>query len=141
MGHFAVVNKDNIVVRVLVVGNEIFTDENGVEQETLGIEYVRKCFPEFPSNFKILQTSINTINNRHYTNNVFDNTNGIRKNCAGPGYIYDEAKDAFIAPSPYPSWVFNEETFAYEAPLPIIEDDNDYIWDESVGNWVIYTPE
>ena len=60
----------------------------------------------------------------------------IRKNFAGIGYTYDLARDAFIAPKPYASWVLNETTCRWEAPTPYPDDGNSYSWDESTTSWV-----
>ena len=59
-----------------------------------------------------------------------------RKNYAGIGYTFDESRDAFIPPQPFPSWVLNEDTCWWDAPVPYPTDGNPYIWDESVTNWV-----
>lgn len=67
----------------------------------------------------------------------------IRKNFAGIGYTYDEDRDAFIAPQPFPSWVLDEETCQWEAPVPYPEDGVMYEWDENSGDWlpVFYEPD
>jgi hypothetical protein len=57
-----------------------------------------------------------------------------RKNYAGIGYTYDEARDAFIPPTPYPSWVLDEATCRWDAPTP--KPDGEYVWDEQAGDWV-----
>ena len=59
-----------------------------------------------------------------------------RKNYAGIGYTYDSSRDAFIPPKPYPSWVLNEDTCNWEAPVTIPDDGKQYRWDESITNWV-----
>jgi hypothetical protein len=61
----------------------------------------------------------------------------IRKNYAGIGFTYDEELDAFIPPKPYESWILDEETCQWAAPIPYPEDENMYIWDEDTTNWVI----
>lgn len=60
----------------------------------------------------------------------------IRKNYAGIGFTYDESRDAFIPPKPYPSWLLNEDTCQWEPPTPYPTDDLIYTWDESVLKWV-----
>ena len=60
---------------------------------------------------------------------------GARKNYAGIGYTYDQALDAFIPPKPFPSWLLNEETCLWYAPVPMPDDGNEYRWDESTGTW------
>ena len=60
----------------------------------------------------------------------------IRKNYAGIGYTYDSTRDAFIPPQSYPSWVLNEDTCNWDAPVTIPDDGKAYTWDESTTNWV-----
>lgn len=60
----------------------------------------------------------------------------IRKNFAGVGHIYDEERDAFYAPQPFPSWVLNEETCIWEAPIGLPDKDNHYIWNEKSLSWI-----
>jgi hypothetical protein len=64
-----------------------------------------------------------------------------RKNYAGIGFTYDGARDAFIAPQPFPSWALNEDTCQYEAPVAYPDDDNMYNWDEATTNWIEITGE
>jgi hypothetical protein len=59
----------------------------------------------------------------------------IRKNYAGIGFTYDESRDAFIPQKPYPSWLLNEDTCQWEAPIPYPDDDLMYQWDEEQGDW------
>jgi hypothetical protein len=61
----------------------------------------------------------------------------IRKNYAGIGYLYDPIRDAFIPPKPFPSWVLNETTCQWEAPVPYPTDYKDYEWNEETCNWVL----
>ena len=61
----------------------------------------------------------------------------LRKNYAGIGFSYDKDRDAFIPPKPYDSWVLNEETCLWEAPVPRPDDGNDYEWDEETTSWVV----
>jgi len=60
----------------------------------------------------------------------------IRKNYPGPGYTYDEQRDAFIAPQPYASWVLDETTCRWNAPVPYPDDGKRYLWDEDLIAWV-----
>jgi len=78
-----------------------------------------------------IQTSYNTHGGVH--------SNGetpLRKNYAGVGYTYDSALDAFIPPQPYPSWVLNEDTCQWGAPVAYPDDDKMYDWDEETTSWV-----
>lgn len=114
MAHFAQL-ENNIVTRVIVVNNEVITDENGNENEQKGIDF---CSHHVGGTWK--QTSYN---------------GKIRKNYASIGYTYDEVRDAFIAPKPFPSWVLDEETCQWEAPINKPTDGKDYKWNESIINW------
>jgi len=58
-----------------------------------------------------------------------------RKNYAGVGFIYDRVRDAFIPPQRYPSWLFNEDTCQWDAPIPYPEDNKAYSWDEATTSW------
>lgn len=77
-----------------------------------------------------VKTSYNTIGGIHQLGGT-----PLRKNYAGVGYIYDEVRDAFYEPQPYPSWILNEETCLWEAPIPYPQDEKLYIWDEEQQNW------
>jgi hypothetical protein len=61
--------------------------------------------------------------------------NNFRKNYAGVGYKYDQARDAFIAPKPYPSWLLDEDTCRWDAPTAYPDDDKRYDWDEDTTSW------
>jgi hypothetical protein len=118
MASFAKIGLNNKVIEVLSVHNNELLDSNGVEQESNGIDFLTKLtgYPVWK------QTSYN---------------NNIRKNHAGIGYTYDEDRDAFIAPKPYASWILNEDTCLWEAPVARPEDDNMYTWNESTTTWDI----
>jgi hypothetical protein len=118
MAHFAEIDENGIVLRVIVVGNKDTSDENGVENEEIGKEF---CQNLFGGNW--VQTSYNR---------------NIRKNFAGPGYTYDKNRDAFISPSPFPSWELNEETLWWSAPVPYPTDGVLYYWSEDEQNWLFF---
>lgn len=119
MAHFAELGMDNIVQRVIVVHNNELLDENGVEQEKKGAEFCRNLFGG-----TWVQTSYN---------------GNMRKNFAGAGYKYDSARDAFIAPQPFASWVLDEETCRWVAPVPMPTDGNLYTWNEDTIAWDLVT--
>ncbi|NBR25342.1 MAG: hypothetical protein EBU08_16505, partial [Micrococcales bacterium] len=87
-----------------------------------------------------VQTSYNTRGGVHYnpeTNEPSeDQSRALRKNYAGFGYTYDSERDAFIPPQPYDSWVLDEETCLWSAPVAMPSDDKQYIWDEPTKSWV-----
>jgi hypothetical protein len=128
MASFAKIGLNSKVIEVLSVNNEVLKDSNGVEQESIGIDFLTKLtgYPIWK------QTSYNTYAGVH-------NNNGtpLRKNHAGIGYTYDETRDAFISPKPFNSWILNETTCVWEAPFSKPEDDNMYSWNESTLNWDI----
>ena len=116
MAHFAKLDQNNLVVEVHVIhNNELLQD--GVESEAKGIQFLTNWSGGY-TNWK--QTSYN---------------GRIRKNYAGIGYTYDSARDAFIPPQPFPSWVLNEETCQWDAPVAIPTDGQRYTWDESTTSW------
>ena len=85
-----------------------------------------------------IQTSYNTRGGKHYAPNSSTEDDGtpLRKNYAGVGHTYDAVRDAFISPKTYPSWVLNEDTCNWEAPVTIPDDGKQYRWDEPTTNWV-----
>ena len=108
MAHFAEIGIDNSVLRVLVIADKDTSDENGVEQEEIGAAF---CNRLLGGNW--VQTSYNRT---------------FRKNFAGIGMSYNSALDAFIPVSNFSSWVLNEETCKWEAPIP--RPSNLHIWNE-----------
>lgn len=78
-----------------------------------------------------IQTSYNTLGGEHKTNGT-----PLRKNFAGVGYTYDSQRDAFIPPKTYDSWVLDEETCLWEAPVAKPNDGKKYDWNESTTSWV-----
>ena len=119
MAHFAQLDDNNIVTQVIVVNNEDIIDDNGVEQESIGVEF---CQTLFGQDTIWKQTSYN---------------GNIRKNYAGIGFTYDSNRDAFIPPQPYASWVLNEDICLWEAPVPYPQDGNRYTWNEQTQTWDI----
>ena len=130
MASFAKLN-NNIVERVESVVNEVIKDSNGVEQEQLGIEFLKSLYGQ-DTNWK--QTSYNTVIGIHRLGGT-----PFRKNHAGIGYTYDENRDAFISPKTYNSWILNESTCNWEAPIPYPTDGQRYIWNEETLNWTLQT--
>ena len=81
-----------------------------------------------------IQTSYNTQSNQHTLGGT-----PLRGNYAGLGFTYDATNDVFYAPKPYPSWILNENTWSWEAPVPYPTDDKKYQWDEATTNWIEVT--
>ena len=125
MASFAKLNLMNEVVEVISVHNNELLN-NGIESEEKGIEFLIKLL----KHNKWKQTSYNTHGGIH-------NNGGtpLRKNHAGIGYTYDEDRDAFIPPKPFNSWVLNENTCQWEAPILKTQDNNEYTWNEQTLSW------
>ena len=128
MASFAKIGLNSKVIEVLSVHNNVLKDSNGVEQEVNGIDFLTKLtgYPVWK------QTSYNTHSGVH-------NNGGtpLRKNHAGIGYTYDEDRDAFIPPKPFNSWILNESTCNWEAPVAKPNNENMYSWNESTLTWDI----
>jgi len=126
MASFAKIGLNNKVIEVLSVHNNELLDSNGVEQENIGIDFLTKL-----TGWAIWkQTSYNTIGGVHSSGGT-----PFRKNHAGIGYTYDEDRDAFIPPKPYPSWTLNETTCIWEAPVAKPDDGQRYSWNEETQQW------
>ncbi len=121
MGHWAQV-KDSQVVQVVVADD----DKHDWLVEALGGQWI--------------QTSYNTRGGVHYDPETgepsADQSKALRFNYAGIGYTYDQERDAFIPPKPFESWVLDEATCLWVAPVPYPEDGGEYTWDEETGDWV-----
>ena len=128
MAHFAKLGTGNIIEQVISINNSVITDSNGIEQESIGIDFLTKLtgYPVWK------QTSYNTIGGVHSSGGT-----PLRKNHAGIGYTYDETRDAFIAPKPFNSWILNEDTCIWNAPVAMPIDDNRYSWNEQTLSWDI----
>jgi hypothetical protein len=107
MSHFAELDENNIVLRVLVGDNDAPNEGYDWFVENLGGRWV--------------QTSYNA---------------NFRKNFAGVGFTYNEELDAFVPPKPFESWLLNEETCLWESPVPRPEDGKIYNWNEETLTWI-----
>lgn len=116
MAHFAELDENNIVLRV-IVGVDYPYDGEAIYQRETGQVWKR--------------TSYNTHGGQHRLGGT-----PFRKNYAGIGYTYDRIRDAFIPPQPYPSWVLNEDTCLWQAPVPQPTDSPGYSWDEDSQTWI-----
>ena len=130
MASFAKI-ENNIVIAVHSVVNEVLKDSNGIEQETIGIEFLKNLHGW--ENWK--HTSYITVGGIHNNGGI-----PLRKNYAGIGFTYDENRNAFISPKPYNSWVLNEETCTWNAPVARPDDNNIYTGNEETLNWILQTP-
>lgn len=123
MAHFAKLDKNNIVTFVTVGSNADRGDEQALSKRT-GDTYK--------------QTSYNTRGGVHYgQDGQPDGGVAFRANYAGIGYTYDPINDVFYAPQPYPSWTISEPAWIWQAPIPMPQDGNVYVWDEDTLSWVL----
>lgn len=120
MAHFAELDANNVVLRVIVVGNADTSDANGVEKEHIGAAFCERLLG-------------GTWKKTSYNGNI-------RRRYAGIGFVYNETLDAFIPPKPYPSWVLDNATADWKAPVPLPDDGKTYDWNESTTSWVEVTP-
>jgi len=126
MASFAKIGLNSKVIEVLSVNNEVLKDANGIEQENIGVDFLTKLtgYPVWK------QTSYNTYGGVHSSGGT-----PLRKNHAGIGYTYDEDRDAFIPKKPFNSWILNETTCLWDAPVVKPDDGQDYNWNETIQNW------
>lgn len=115
MAHFAELDENNIVLRV-IVGVDEPLDGEAIYAQTTGTVWKK--------------TSYNTSGGVHLLGGT-----PFRKNYAGIGFTYDAQRDAFITPKPYASWSINEQTCQWDAPVPMPIDDKRYVWDEQTISW------
>ena len=126
MASFAKIGLNSKVIEVLSVHNNELKDSNGVEQEVNGIDFLTKL-----TGWSIWkQTSYNTNGGIHKLGGT-----PLRKNHASIGYTYDEDRDAFIPEKPYASWILNETTCQWEAPIALPDTENTYTWNEETQQW------
>lgn len=116
MAHFAEIDANNVVLRVIVIDNKDTSDANGVEKEHIGAAF---CERLFGGTWK--QTSYN---------------GNIRKHYAGVGYAYNSVRDAFIAPQPYQSWILDDDA-NWQPPVAMPTDGQMYTWDEATTSWLV----
>ena len=124
MAHYAFLDENNIVTEVIIGKDE----SNFNWEQQYGMFRGQLC----------KRTSFNTIGGIHKLGGT-----PFRKNYAGIGYTYDEDRDAFIPPKPFNSWILNEQTCLWEAPVAMpteqLEENQYYSWNESIINWEIIT--
>lgn len=121
MAHYAFLDENNIVTQVIVGKDE---GEDGIDWE----QY-----------YGAKRTSYNTRGGIYYDTNTnkphINQSKAFRKNYAGIGYTYDVTRDAFIPPKPYNSWILNEQSCLWQAPIPYPGDGQNYLWNEETQNW------
>lgn len=118
MAHFAQLDKNNVVLQVIVVNDKDTQTELGIESEEVGIAFCKKLFGE---NTKWVQTSFNS---------------SFRGCFAGVGSVYDSRTDVFLSPRPYLSWSFDNKAHKWNPPVAKPDDGKIYRWDEATTSWV-----
>lgn len=116
MAHYAFLDENNIVTQI-IVGK---TESNFDWEQQYGLLHGQLC----------KRTSYNTHGGIHQLGGI-----PFRKNYAGIGYTYDQTRDAFIPPKPFNSWILNEDTCLWNAPVAYPQDDKRYKWNETNLNW------
>ena len=128
MAHYAFLNEDNLnednIVTEVIVGRD---EDDLIEGVTSWEDYYSDVRGQ-----RCLRTSYNTIGGVHSVGGE-----AFRFNYAGIGFIYDEERDAFIPPKPFESWVLDENTCLWVAPVSYPTDGEAYVWDEDAGEWVV----
>ena len=119
MAHWAKIDENNIVTQVTVGSNDDPDEGYGWLTDNLGGTWIK--------------TSYNTLGGVHLAGGT-----PLRKNFAGKGFSYDPERDAFIPPSPFPSWTLVESSCQWEAPVEIPEDELSYAWDEESLSWIAF---
>jgi hypothetical protein len=122
MAHYAFLDENNIVTEVITGRNE--------DEIVDGISDWEQHYGDFRGQV-CKRTSYNTRGGVHREGGV-----PFRKNGAAIGGLYDEARDAFIPPKPFPSWILDEETCLWESPVPYPSDNSHCFWDESTISWI-----
>jgi hypothetical protein len=129
MAHFAKLNQNNIVIEINAVHNDELDPNN---EEESGIIWLNNWAGQ---EFIWKQTSFNTYAGKRRNNE--NDKPAFRKNYASPGYIYDVERDAFYEPQPFKSWILNEETCIWEAPIPFPKNGKLHRWVEEDLNWQV----
>lgn len=134
MAHFAKLNSEGVVEEVITMDNSIVIDENGAEQESLGIQHIHNTIP----------------GSENYTWKQCSRSGSFRKVYPSPGYLYFDHLDVFLPPKPkgYDSWSLNDEIADWQSPVgpkPELtqeqyESDYFYDWDELNQEWFLVEP-
>jgi hypothetical protein len=125
MAHYAFIDSNNMVIEVIVGKDESDTTMDWEQHYT-----------EFRLGQTCKRTSYNTLRGQHLLGGT-----PFRKNYAGIGYTYDQARDAFIPPTPFASWILNEDTCNWESPVPRPEvEGKRFIWNEATTSWDEFVP-
>lgn len=143
MAHFAKLDNENKVIEVIVISNQVMLDENGQEQESLGVAFLKQHFGE---DFNYIQCSYNASFRWHFPGigavylPEYDAFMPVKKY---PSFVLDIERKRWVPPIPYPGRLdvfkpINKNTLQWEPPIPCVSepDDKKYIWDEATISWV-----
>ena len=146
MAHFAKIGMSSKVIQVLTLNNGDMLNANGVEDESVGQQYLERN-NNWPAQMWI-QTSYNTKGGKHYDNKTgalsADQSKASRGNYAGIGYTWDEDNNIFYPKKPFASWVLNTTDARWHSPIGDAPDDltdeekaagTRYVWNEGSGTW------
>ena len=128
MAHYAFLDADNNVIKVITGRNETDTQDLPEGYEDWESYYLTNSPYSYAD--RCLRTSYNTINNKHRLGGT-----AFRGNFANIGGTYDVTNDVFIPPKPYDSWIIDEDTWSWKAPTPMPDDGNAYMWNEGTQSW------
>ena len=138
MAHYAKLDINGKVLSVNVINNADNKNEQGIEDESIGISFLQNIHGW--ASWK--KCSYNTIAGKYYNSDgsLGDQSKAFRKNYPGVGYIYDENRDAFLPNKPYNSWILNEEECVWYAPIPKPSEnlEDRYMWNETNLSWEKY---
>ena len=126
MASFTKLGVNGRVLQVVSVSNDIIKDDNNIEQEQKGIDFLTELY-QWPC---WAQCSYNTSEGEHKLGGT-----PFRKNFPGVGWRYDDDRDAFIPPKPYPTWIIDEERCVWIPPVAKPDGDENYIWVEESQSW------
>jgi hypothetical protein len=140
MAHYAKIGINSKILSVEVVADADTYNADNQEDETVGIQFLERIhgWPLWK------KCSYNTRGGKHYDtdgNESTDQSKAFRKNYPGIGYTWDEDRDAFYAPKPFNSWILNETTCLWEAPVAMPDDGQEYFWNEDITNWEVVITE
>ena len=126
MASFTKLGVNGRVLQVVSLSNDIITDDNKIEQEQKGIDFLTDLY-QWPC---WVQCSYNTSEGEHKLGGT-----PFRKNFPGLGWKYDDERDAFISPKPYSTWVIDEDRCVWIPPVAKPDGDENYIWSEESQSW------
>lgn len=127
MAHWSKINDDNVVTQIFITDDNDKAFHQQWLTDTYGGRWIETSFNTFAGVHTDPETHVQTT----------DSTKAFRKNYGGIGYTYDDARDAFIPPKRFASWILDEETCVWVPPIAKPDDGQTYRWDEQTVSWVV----